>query len=79
MSTEQEREVKVTVTHTLSIKTEQLPLTMDLVSAGKILGVGRSTAYELVRQGTFPVRVLKLGNKFRVSRADLLAYLGESA
>lgn len=58
---------------------QSLPLTMDLVSAGKILGIGRSTTYELVRQDKFPVRVLKLGNKFRVSRADLLAYLGESA
>lgn len=56
-----------------------MPLTMPVwPDAAKVLGLGRSVAYEMVRSGTFPCRVLRLGGKIRVSRADLLRYLGES-
>ncbi|MGW3854727.1 helix-turn-helix domain-containing protein [Micromonospora arida] len=55
-----------------------LPVTVDVVVAGRALGFGRTVAYELVKRGQFPVRVLRLGSKFRVSRADLLRYLGEA-
>lgn len=60
------------------ITATDLPLTLDLVTAGELLGIRRSTAYALVQEGRFPVRVLKIGKKIRVSRADLLAYLGET-
>nr|WP_284985534.1 helix-turn-helix domain-containing protein [Arthrobacter sp. fls2-241-R2A-172] len=46
--------------------------------AARALGIGRATAYDLIKRGEFPIRVLRLGRKFRVSRADLLTYLGES-
>jgi excisionase family DNA binding protein len=52
-----------------------MPLWPD---AALLLGVGRSTAYSLARRGEFPVRLLRVGTKYRVSRADLLTYLGES-
>lgn len=59
--------------------TENMPLTMPVWPDGaRVLGIGRSTAYELIRRGEFPVRVLKLGAKYRISRADLLRYLGEA-
>jgi len=54
-----------------------LPITIGLREAGKILGIGASTSYRLAGEGQFPVRLLKLGRQYRVSRADLLAYLGE--
>lgn len=57
---------------------ENLPLTLGLRETGKILGIGTSTAYRLAAEGDFPVRLLKLGRQYRVSRADLLAYLGEA-
>lgn len=44
--------------------------------AAQSLGIGRSTAYELVRTDQFPVRVLRLGRKYRVAIADLNRYLG---
>lgn len=54
-----------------------LPVSVDIVIAGRALGVGRTLAYDMAKRGEFPVRVLKLGNRYRVARADLLRYLGE--
>lgn len=54
-----------------------LPVTFDIVIAGRACGMGRTLAYDMAKRGEFPVRVLKLGNRYRVARADLLRYLGE--
>lgn len=43
--------------------------------AGRALGIGRSTTYELVQRGEFPVRVLRLGTKMRVSKVELMRYV----
>lgn len=53
-----------------------LPPTTDVPTAGRALGMSRTTAYNLVQRGEFPVPVLKLGRQFRVPTADLLALLG---
>lgn len=53
-----------------------LPPAIDLVTAGRALGIGRSKTYELVKGGAFPVKVLRLGNSYRVVTADLLLVLG---
>jgi excisionase family DNA binding protein len=50
----------------------------DEPAAASILGMGRSTAFALAKAGEFPVRLLRVGTKYRVSRADLLRYLGET-
>lgn len=55
-----------------------LPVSVDLVIAGRACGMGRTLAYDMAKRGQFPVRVLKLGNRYRVARADLLRYLGEA-
>jgi hypothetical protein len=49
--------------------------TVDVVRAGRALGIGRSLTYELLRRGEFPVRVLRLGSRVRVPTADLIALL----
>lgn len=54
-----------------------LPVTVDLPLAARAVGMGRTLAYDMAKRGEFPVRVLKLGNRYRVARADLLRYLGE--
>ncbi|WP_446218801.1 DNA-binding protein [Micromonospora sp. IBHARD004] len=54
-----------------------LPVSVDIVTAGEAFGMGRTLAYELAKRGEFPVRVLRLGNRYRVARADLLRELGE--
>lgn len=55
-----------------------LPVTVDVVAAGRALGMGRTMAYDLAKRGEFPIRLLRLGAKYRVARADLLRYLGEA-
>lgn len=53
-----------------------LPVTVDIPTAARALGLGRSTAYELARRGEFPCRILRIGSSYRVPTADLLRVLG---
>jgi predicted DNA-binding transcriptional regulator AlpA len=53
-----------------------LPPTLAVEAAGHILGCGRSLAYDLVRRGEFPCRVLRVGRLYRIPTADLLDVLG---
>lgn len=47
----------------------------DLVTAGSVLGIGRTTAHALARAGDFPVPVLRVGRRYRVPVAPLLRLL----
>lgn len=53
----------------------QLPATVDLVTAGRAFGVGRTTAYTLARTGEFPCKVIRAGKAYRAITADLLRVL----
>jgi hypothetical protein len=53
-----------------------LPAVIDLDTANRALWIGRSTGYGLAKQGRYPVKVLRLGNAYRVVTADLLELLG---
>ena len=53
-----------------------LPAVVDIVTAGRALGIGRTRASHMARYGTFPVRVVRPGGTYRVPTAELLAYLG---
>jgi hypothetical protein len=53
-----------------------LPVAVDLPTAGRALGLGRTKSHELARAGTFPVAVLRVGVQYRVRTADLRRYLG---
>jgi hypothetical protein len=57
-------------------RVRELGVTTDLVTAGAVLGIGRSTAYKLARADEFPVPVLKVGARYLVAVAHLLAALG---
>ena len=48
------------------------------MTAAKILGICRTKAYELARHGEFPCLVIRVGDLYRVSTADLLRLLGAS-
>ena len=52
-----------------------LPAAVDLATAGRALGIGRTKAFELAREGRFPIKVLQVGEKFRVPRTALLQAL----
>jgi hypothetical protein len=53
-----------------------LPATVDLTTAARALGFGRTKAYELVRCNEFPCTVHRIGDTYRVPTAELLALLG---
>ncbi|WP_030464625.1 helix-turn-helix domain-containing protein [Kitasatospora sp. NRRL B-11411] len=53
-----------------------LPLSIDLRTAARAIGVCPDTAYRLIRLGAFPCPVLRLGRRYRIATADLLRALG---
>jgi hypothetical protein len=53
-----------------------LPVTVDLLTTAKALGIGRSMAYELAQRGEYPLPLYRVGQRYRATRADLLATLG---
>lgn len=53
-----------------------LPVSVDLVTAGRAFGLGRTKSFELAQQGEFPCRVLRVGIKYRVPRAAIFEALG---
>ncbi len=55
-----------------------LPVSVDIVTAGRALGIGRTKTFELHRAGKFPIRVLTLGKAYRCATADLLTALGHA-
>lgn len=56
-----------------------LPAVLDVETAGRLLGLGRSAAYQLVKDGAWPSPVLRLGRRWRVPTAPLLALLNIEA
>jgi len=57
----------------------RLPVVVDLVTAARALGIGRTVAYQLVREGAWPTPVLRIGNQIKVPSAPLLALVGLSS
>lgn len=53
-----------------------LPVVLDAVTAGRMLGLGRTTSYRLLRQGAFPVPAHRTGKAWVVPTAGILAHLG---
>lgn len=53
-----------------------LPPTLDLVDAARLLGIGRTLAYDMVREGTWPTPIIRAGRKIRVPSAPMLSLLG---
>ncbi|MET7694857.1 DNA-binding protein [Streptomyces sp. NPDC005483] len=53
-----------------------LPATVNVETAGRAFGIGRTTAYQLARTGKFPCQVVRAGRAFRVVTADLRRVLG---
>jgi hypothetical protein len=55
-----------------------LPAVVDVVTAGEVLGIGRTVAYELVRTNRFPTPVLRVGRQIKIPTAYLIDLLGLS-
>ncbi|MQY11421.1 hypothetical protein SRB5_15390 [Streptomyces sp. RB5] len=53
-----------------------LPPTVNVTTAARALGIGVHKAYNLIKDGTFPVQPLSLGGTVRVPTAALWRVLG---
>ena len=52
---------------------DDLPLTLRVEDLMSILGIGRNTAYELVRSGQ--IRNIRIGRQIRIPKDAILEYL----
>ncbi|MER5671942.1 helix-turn-helix domain-containing protein [Pseudonocardia alni] len=50
--------------------------TMSLTEAAAALGVGEATAYRQARAGTFPIKPIMFGNRYRFPTAEVRRLLG---
>ena len=49
-----------------------LPALLDVPDAARVIGIGRSLAYELVRRGEWPTAVLRVGRLIKIPSGPLL-------
>jgi len=56
---------------------DDLPLTLRVEDLMPILGIGRNTAYELVRSGQ--IRSIRIGRKIRIPKAAVLEFLNRDS
>ncbi|MCO4699335.1 hypothetical protein LRR80_05429 [Streptomyces sp. RO-S4] len=55
-----------------------LPAMPTALQAFAALNIGETLGYDLIKQGQFPIEVVRFGRAFRVRKTELLAYLGLS-
>jgi hypothetical protein len=53
----------------------QYPPVLDLPAAARLLGIGRTLAYQLVRTGQWPTPVIRVGRLIKVPTQPLLELL----
>ncbi len=46
------------------------------MTAARMLGIGRTTAYKLARAGNFPVPAVRVGRGYRIAVAPLVELVG---
>ena len=54
---------------------DQLPLILSVDELTKILGIGKNTAYDLIRCGR--IRSVRIGHKIKIPKDSLLDFLKE--
>lgn len=59
------------------ISLRDLPPTIHVQTAGKIIGIGRTSSYKAARSGVLP-GCFRVGNRWKVATSVLLAHLGIS-
>ncbi|MEV8609498.1 helix-turn-helix domain-containing protein [Amycolatopsis sp. NPDC051373] len=57
-------------------KLATLGVTIDLMTAARMLGIGRTTAYKLARTGTFPVPAVRVGRSYCIPVVRVIELLG---
>lgn len=51
------------------------PATVSLAQGGRPFGISRSNAYDLIKRGEFPARVLRVGGTYRVITSSIVNVL----
>lgn len=66
---------------TIQAEADVASRTISVADASAMLGISSNLAYRLIREDGFPVRVLKIGNVYKIPRAELERYIdgGEAA
>lgn len=59
--------------HSAPISVEELPLVLRVEDISIVLGIGRNTAYDLVRSGQ--IRSIRIGRQLRIPRNELQRFL----
>lgn len=63
--------------HTLTFdQLRQLPVVVDLMTAARALGIGRTKAYQLAQADQFPCRIIHVGTTYHIPTAELMKTLG---
>jgi excisionase family DNA binding protein len=52
-----------------------MPVMLDVPEAARLLGVGRTLAYDLIRAGRWPTPVIRVGRLIRVPSGPILELL----
>lgn len=52
-----------------------MPVMLDVPAAARLLGVGRTLAYELIRGGRWPTPVIRVGRLIRIPSGPILELL----
>ena len=55
-----------------------LPPILDVPTAARVLGIGRSLAYDLVRRSQWPTPVVRVGKLIKIPTEPLLGLLGDA-
>lgn len=67
------------LTEVQALTVDTVPRTVTLPEAARLLGIGKSLAYELVSRDQFPCRVIRAGKRIVVPRRELDRLLGANA
>ena len=54
---------------------DEMPTVLDVPVAARMLGIGRTTAYALVRAGDWPTPIIRVGRLIKVPTGPLLELL----
>ncbi|MCY9787092.1 helix-turn-helix domain-containing protein [Nocardiopsis sp. EMB25] len=68
-------QVKATTPITLD-KVRHLPVWVDPITAGRLLGMSRTVVYTLLETREFPAPAYRVGRQWRIPTAGLLSHLG---
>ncbi|MFJ6985896.1 MULTISPECIES: helix-turn-helix domain-containing protein [unclassified Streptomyces] len=53
-----------------------LPVSVDLRTARRALGIGSTTAYRLLRDKEFPCPVVRVGRRYMIATTELMRAMG---